>query len=405
MTDRKTFKKRVRDRMTRTGESYTTARRHVLSAGAPPRLPFVLPGYPAAGGGVHHPSALLSRVLKHAGTDCSEAMCAGLGGGIGFMYAIFEYTAATTVTVVTQHHPDPFIPAALKRARVPHHLMEFRSARRAMGYLTERLRNGTPAICWVDRHRLPWHPGIPFGDPYPVAVIGRDGDDLLVDDECVTPLRLPMTDFAAAWEPGGRRRCQILTVAGPPEGAPDVDGALATTAAHLTGPVLGHAFDVNFGVSGMRKLAAELGDLTTRKGWLRRFPGDLFSPLARLHVCLEMEYGAPGATRPIYADFLDEIGRPEAASAYREAGAAWSALAARLLTLPGLDRFGELLEEFMTLQVTGGPAGRMAELAAETYTLRTELGEPERRELFTALAGLAEAALTLEKRAVTHMTG
>nr|WP_062338313.1 BtrH N-terminal domain-containing protein [Herbidospora sakaeratensis] len=395
MTDHKTFKKRVRDRMARTGESYTTARRHVLSAGAPPRS--------ASGGGVHHPSALLSRVLKRAGIDYSEAMCAGLGGGIGFMYAIFEYPAATTVTIVTQHHPDPFIPAALKRARVPHHHMEIRSPRRAMGYLSERLRTGTPAICWVDRHRLPWHPGIPFGDPYPVAVIGRDGDDLLIDDECVTPLRLPMTDFAAAWGPGGRRPCQILTVAGPPEGAPDVQDALTTTAAHLTGPVLGHAFDVNFGLSGMRRLAAQLGDLTTRKGWHRRFPGDLFPPLARLHVCLEMEYGAPGATRPVYADFLDEIGRPEAATAYREAGAAWSALACHPLTLPGLDRFGELLEEFMTLQVTGGPVGRMAALAAETYTLRTELGESDRRELLTTLAGLAEAAATLEERALAHM--
>jgi hypothetical protein len=50
-----------------------------------------------------------------------------------------------------------------------------------------------------------------------------------------------------------------------------VADALATTAAHLTGPVLGNSFDVNMGLSGMARLVADLRDGQTRKGWRKRF--------------------------------------------------------------------------------------------------------------------------------------
>ncbi|MEU7000677.1 DUF4872 domain-containing protein [Nonomuraea sp. NPDC046570] len=141
----------------------------------------------------------------------------------------------------------------------------------------------------------------------------------------------------AAW--GGHRkgRHRLIAVTGRPD---DLDlpaairDAVTTTYRHLTGPVLGHAFDVNFGLSGMRKLAAQLGD--PRKGWRARFatPEKLVSALTRLRLCLEEEYGAPGAMRPLYAGFLDEAaplvspGLAEAAGLYREAGGCWSAMAA-----------------------------------------------------------------------------
>lgn len=47
----------------------------------------------------------------------------------------------------------------------------------------------------------------------------------------------------------------------------------------------------------------------------------------RLHACLEEEWTAPGATRPLYADFLDLVGRPEAAGLFRESARHWSELA------------------------------------------------------------------------------
>src|SRR4051794_34009116 len=100
--------------MGRTGERYSTARRHVL-ASAPPstgRIAGTVPGYDRFGAGVQHDSALLANVLRatghqapHTGEPWTEAMLAGLAGGIGFMYFVFEYKGhPPTMTIVTRHH-------------------------------------------------------------------------------------------------------------------------------------------------------------------------------------------------------------------------------------------------------------------------------------------------------------
>jgi hypothetical protein len=49
-------------------------------------------------------------------------------------------------------------------------------------------------------------------------------------------------------------------------------------------------------------------------------------PQQRLHDCLEVEYTAPGATRPLYAEFLTEVGLP-GAQEFRESGRLWSEIA------------------------------------------------------------------------------
>lgn len=98
MTEQRALKQLVRKRMTRTGESYTTAHRHVVG----PQLHR------------HRESALVRRMLSAAGIDVSEAMVCGLGGGIGFMDAVFEYRAVEhpLLTIVTQHHPGPWVDAS-----------------------------------------------------------------------------------------------------------------------------------------------------------------------------------------------------------------------------------------------------------------------------------------------------
>ncbi|MDQ3579703.1 MAG: DUF4872 domain-containing protein, partial [Actinomycetota bacterium] len=148
-----------------------------------------------------------------------------------------------------------------------------------------------------------------------------------LDDVCVRPNSLSRQDFLAAWT--GKHR--LLTVTGQARhdlGAAIRD-AVRTTVGHLTGPVLGHAYDVNFGLSGMSRLAVALGDRKGRKGWSTLFgePSAFFWGLRRLHDCLELDYTAPGATRPLYADFLTEAAAAVAdesylrgAEVYRECG-------------------------------------------------------------------------------------
>ncbi len=454
MTVRQSFKRLVRARMARTGESYTTARRHVLARvsaeTAPLRYPGLLPGYTAFGGGQHHASAALVHALDavgvrapHTGLPYSEAMVAGLAGGIGFMYAVFEYAGELpTMTVVARHHPEPFVPAALGRLGVAGETMRTSSARTAQRNLRAVLADGSPALCTVDRAGLPWHglvggPGQSYADPYDVVVCGLDddqGDDadgyggglVWIDDECVRPNPIPLPDFLGAWAAHRKGRHALLPVRPPTR---DVDlpaairDAISTTCAHLSGPVLGNSFDVNFGLSGMRRLAEQLADPVGKRGWAVRFadPRALFAGLRRLHDCLEVEYTGPGATRPLYAAFLTEAasvaGEPaydEAAELIARSGKVWSAVAAAALPadVPALAAYDALVEERLDLLLSSGAdaAGEIRAVTARVDDLAADMaadppGPARRRELFDGLAGLVEQAAELERRAVAVLSG
>jgi hypothetical protein len=208
----------------------------------------------------------------------------------------------------------------------------------------------------------------------------------------------------------------MLVVTGPPAD-PDlpaaVRGAIAHTAGHLTGPVLGNNFDVNFGFSGMAKLAGQLRDTKTKNGWARRFgaPVPFYHGVRRLYECLELEYTAPGATRPTYARFLAEAGFGEAAELFARSGALWSELASRALrTTDALGEYAEVAEQRLQLMMSQGPAARdeiraltvrMDDLATATDD---PIGDSGRIALFAELATLVEECLDLERRAVALLT-
>jgi hypothetical protein len=436
MTQHRHLKNLIRERMTRTGESYTTARRHLIvtaaraNAGALP--PGLVPRYDTFGGGRHRLSTLASHLLRqaghvapHTGKPFSEAMLTGLAGGIGFMYAVFEYAGwPPLMTIVAQHHPDPWLPAILRRLAIGHTEQHSGSPRPALAALHRELDRGRPVYCTVDLTALPWHAGETAfsGTPYEVVVAGRHDGRILIDDRAVTPAALDEPEFAAAWSGHrkGRHHRTVLEPGPSPTAAVLCAGlrdAIATTVAHLTGPVLGHSFDSNFGLSGMAKLVAQLRDTRTRSGWARRFgsPVDFFHGVRRLHECLELQFTAPGGTRPLYADFLDEaapiLGAPalhEAAVTFRESGTLWSRLAARAAeATDGLGAYTELCEERLVLMLTGGAdvAGELRALTARIDELTRDyadgLGDDGRAALFAELAGLADAARQCEQRAVT----
>ena len=92
----KDFKRLVRARMGKTGESYTTARSHLRPDGHP--------GRPGPLRGRHPDTAALTRLLADLGvTDptgghpLGEAMVLGVSGGIGFAYFVFEYEDLATL--------------------------------------------------------------------------------------------------------------------------------------------------------------------------------------------------------------------------------------------------------------------------------------------------------------------
>lgn len=264
----------------------------------------------------HRPSAHARHLLARAGLEVSEAMACGLGGGIGFMYVVFEYKQVShpLLTIVAQHHPEPWLEAVSRHLGVRMSSVTSSTPAAALGKLDATLQRSQAAQLTVGRGLLPWHEGVPEMEaaaPYEVLVVGRDGDDYLVDDGADTPDRLTASELSAAWAAHRKGRFAIVTfdpITEPVDLPAAVRAAIATTVAHLTGPVLGHAFDVNFGLSGMAKLVSELRDTKSKTGWLKRFgnPEAFRVGMTRLDECLTWQYTAEGATRPLYARFLAE---------------------------------------------------------------------------------------------------
>ncbi|MFE0008015.1 BtrH N-terminal domain-containing protein, partial [Streptomyces erythrochromogenes] len=222
--------------------------------------------YEDFGTGRHRESSLVRHAL---GSTHDEALVAGLAGGIGFMYFVFDYAGRPPrPTIVAQAHPDPWIRSALDRLRVPYDVTH--SAGPRWDRVHAALDAGHPVFCTVDRSGLPWHgPGdeMAGADPYTVVLAGYDGDTLYVEDAAPTPYRIREEEFGAAWSGHRKGRHEMIVPTGPAAGDPDVEGALAATAARLTGPVLGNRFDVNFGLSGIEKLPPPHGHHpTTTRG-------------------------------------------------------------------------------------------------------------------------------------------
>ncbi|MBT2468670.1 DUF4872 domain-containing protein [Streptomyces sp. ISL-66] len=328
--------------------------------------------YEDFGTGRHREASLIRHAL---GSVHDEALVAGLAGGIGFMYFVFEYAGHPPMpTIVAQAHPDPWVQVALGRLRIPYEAT--RSAKPRWNRVEAALDAGAPVFCTVNRSGLPWHrpaamAELAAADPYVVVVVGYEGDTLYVEDGAETPYAIGREEFGAAWSGHKKGRHQMVVTTGKPAGEPDLDAAIAATVSRLTGPVLGNHFDVNFGFTGMEKFAAQLRDTRTKTGWERRFatPEAFALGTGRLYSCLEEEWTAPGATRPLYADFLDLAGHAEAAELFRDSGRQWSRLAELARTAdPGADADG-------------------------------------RRAFFDACADLVDGALALEREAVALLPG
>lgn len=317
MTKQRSLKRLVRERMQRTGETYTTAHRFITSKRPGNRPAGLLQSYPKGGYATHRESALVQRLLASAGLDLSEAMVCGLGGGIGFMYAVFEYKAVAhpLLTFVAQHHPRPWIEEVAENLELTLGSATSSSAKVALVKLRAAQDAGDAVQITVGKGGLPWIEGVSeleAAEPYTVNVVGKDGDDFLVDDCSESLQRAPAEALARAWALHKKARFAVQTLGLPAGGNVDLPrglrSAVATTVAHMTGPVLGNAFDVNFGLSGMDKWATEVTDTRSKKGWTARFgkAAGFEHAMGRIAECFTHSYSAPGATRPIYATFLEE---------------------------------------------------------------------------------------------------
>jgi hypothetical protein len=346
MTAHKHLKQRVRARMARTGESYTTARRHVLNA-LPPSEYLLL-------GGAHPDTHAIAGVLANrglldpdTGQPLSEAMVLGVGGGLGAGYILWEFKTHDSPSLVlgfrnSWQYPDRWALKVGARLGVPAGLHETSSPRRADQELRAAVGAGVPVIAWADQQLLGYR-HLParlegFGGP-PVTVYGIDerAGAALVDDRNRAPLTVPLDALAAARARVGSYKHRQL-VLDAPAAELDSDGLRRAVREGLAEQVehLGQRSD-SFALPAFRKWARLLTSSSNAKAWPTVFAdrAGLFDACLSVYENLEPVGWSGGNLRELYAEFLDEaaglLGTPglgKAAAAYREAAACWREVAA-----------------------------------------------------------------------------
>jgi hypothetical protein len=431
MTAHKHLKERIRARMARTGESYTTARRHVLNA-LPPADYRLL-------GGVHPDTHAIAGVLAnrglvapHTGQPLSEAMVLGAGGGLGAGYILWEFKAHDSRSLVlgfrnSWQYPDRWAIKTCRRLGVPAAVHETGSAAKADAELRAAVGQGVPAIAWADqqllgyRHLPAWLEG--RGGP-PVTVYGIDDDagTALVDDRNRAPLTVSLDALAAARARVVSYKRRLLVLDAP---AAELDGdrlrravrdGLAEQVEHLS------QRSDSFSLPAFRKWARLLTDGRNAKAWPKVFADrvSLFDACLSVYENLEPVGWDGGNLRGLYAQFLDEaaglLEAPDlgkAAAAYREAEAAWQVVAE---TAVPADRepFAEArrLSVRLQAQVEAGDAAQeeAAATAARLWALRDRWrhqfpGDTDVEALLAALAAAVSAAGDAEEAALAVLAG
>ena len=432
MTAHKHLKERIRARMARTGESYTTARRHVLNALPPSEYQLL--------GGVHPDTHAIAGVLAnrgllapHTGQPLSEAMVLGAGGGLGAGYILWQFKARDLRSLVlgfrnSWQYPDRWARRTCRRLGVPAAVHETGSTRKADDELRAAVGQGVPAIAWADqqalgyRHLPAWLEG--YGGP-PVTIYGIDDDagTALVDDRNRAPLTVPLDALAAARARVGSYKHRLL-VLDAPAAELDAGGLRAAVRDGLAEQVehLSQRSD-SFSLPAFRKWARLLTDTRNAKGWPTVFADrvSLFDACLSVYENLEPAAGWDGGNlRGLYAEFLDEaaglLDAPalgKAAAAYREAAARWHEVAETALPA-GREPFAEArrLTDQLQAQVERGDAAQQAAAAtaADLWALRDRWrqefpGDDQDVEtLLTTLASTVAAACDAEEAALGELT-
>ncbi len=434
MTTHKGFKRLVRERMARTGERYSAARRALIpaetTAGSTGEA-----GPDGASPGIHPDSAALASVLAPrlvsplTGAPLTEAMILGIGGGLGAGYILWEFKAHGSPTITLGFRNQwqyPAIPGwlgkTLDRLTIPAELHETSGAVGAAETLDRLLAGGDSAIAFIDQQSIGT-----WGQPeshagrsgYPVVVTGRTADGAyLVDDRSRQPLMVPASVMASARGRIGSFKHRLVV---PRPAAGGIDGetlraaiqdGLTDQVEHLRSP------SDSFSLPAWRKWSRLMTDTRNGKAWPRVFAGGLglLGALVSIVEAVDGDIGSDGGNlRDLYADFLDEAAAALDRPALAEAGTRWRAIAdlwedladaAIPAWLPGVSDAVEAAEELRAAVSVGEPGRGRAGTAARTlWSIRERpddgaLSADSQAELFAELGQRIGEIYAAEKDAL-----
>lgn len=307
MTERKHFKQLVRARMKRTGESYTTARRHVLRETTPPPAASTCFHFPGSTPGPTALRALLASagvVAPHTKTPFSEAMVFGIAGGIGagmftFHYAKENFSSFFVAGRHQWHDTYAWTTAAARRFGATPVVKEASGAKPAEKNLRELLATGRPAMVWLTFRGRQYHVATVHGvdDAAGVALVGDLGDSLV---------RVPLAELsdARAQTKKDKNRALALEPAGrTPPLEQLVTAGIAACVTSLT-----TAKQKNFRLDAFKTWADRLAGSSAPDSWERIFPRGrlLYTGLRSVAEYIEHYDTGGGLSRPLFAEFLAE---------------------------------------------------------------------------------------------------
>jgi hypothetical protein len=241
--------------------------------------------------------------------------------------------------------------------------------------LQNALAQGKAAVAWVDRAQMPYlqmpealkgHIG------HIVAVCGRDGGDMLIDDRAAAPFRMGEGELADARGRITSYKNRLLLVEGISNC--DLPGAiqagLQACVEHLSSD------SDSFSLPTLRKWGKMMTNAKHKKGWPSLFEDrrGLYSTLRSAFEGVELNVGT-GALRGLYAQFLDEAAGILAndrlhsvAGHYRDLARRWHAFAEAALPdeVPALAETKALLRQRHAAIQLGGDAWQSSRTVTET---------------------------------------
>ncbi len=426
MTEHKKLKQRIRARMDHTGESYTTARRHVVG----------LEESAGTGAGTHPDTAALSRILADSGVTgpmgpLSEGLVIGIGGGLGAGYILWEFSSETDRK--SSHHfdrprrvvvagfrnrwqyPDRWTDTVMDRLGVPFRREQTSSVAKARRQLDEALAAGNPVMADISVADMPyWHmPTVEAGwTGYTVAVTGVESGRYVIDDRTDGKLSVESGALAIARDriPSYKNRIVIIEESkqlGIDAVTEAIGSGLSDAVDHL------RSDSASFSLPAFKKWGRMVVSDGV-KGWRTVFADrvGLWRALRSTHEEVTDSGVFGGSLRPLYAEFLEEaasmLERPDLAEVsglYRDAAEAWDDLGDA--TFPdGFEPMREAAELARRRRraVRRGDAGDAdaAEAAAALNSLGDEfdsglpLSDAEIEDVFQAMAAAIETAYEAE---------
>lgn len=391
MTRHKHLKELVRARMSKTGESYTTARRRVVQQAPDTKAEFPFIHFPGI-----VPGAVSLRVLAAnagvinpvTGRPLSEAMAFGIGGGIGAGVFAFHYEKEdfSSFFIAGRHlwqDEKSYLEKGFARLGLRSQVNESGGAKAGLAALQSAMKNG-PVVAWVDMAHLSYRalPAYFSGGGYHIVVVYEvDGSSARVGDLADSPFTVPLKDLATARGRIKKDKQRILSV----EKSRHLDlkqailDGLRACHAGLTG-----SRQANFNLKAFSDWGDRLYGSKTRESWDQVFPlgHRLWQGLRSVHEYIEHYGTGGGLMRPMFAEFLEEAGTAlklprlsELAERYAGLGRRWSELADAALpdNVPAFKRGKALLARKSELLMSGGTADEIRAVWAELGEITEEV--------------------------------